>query len=109
MMWTKMTIGKWRKIDYNRKDIKEFIEAVKSFCHAWGQAEFNGDFTKFRRIKTFKQYQDEYESLNNGSECASHCRRETFSAKVTQYTRERNKSFCAPIFDPSKPFQNKLI
>lgn len=110
-----MEIGKIYTFDKIKMEKEKFINCI-SYLIACGEClKFNNDMTKLIRFSRFSQKEyfdmktkDVYDP-NNRLHASISSRRDTIYTKMIQDTREGKQSLVHPIFDPSKPFQNKLI
>lgn len=53
---TKTNVEVWYRISKDRTDLEDFIEAIKKRIDMYDDCEFNGDYTKFKRIRTWEQH-----------------------------------------------------
>lgn len=49
------------KIPMDRPDREKLIAAFKKYIDVWNNFEFNSDYTKFRRIPTIAELEEEWE------------------------------------------------
>lgn len=62
---TKMKLNVSYSIDKERKDLKDFISAIKKRIDLYGDCEFNSDYTKFRKIGTWNELTDKWNTSDS--------------------------------------------
>lgn len=107
-IWTKCELDKWYKIQDNRPDRKEFIEAIISFNNYWGCAELSNDFRRFRRIEHFnifvkKQEEDKFRNAHKNDRKTD----TLFDRAYSESNREKQRILWAN--KKQSQFSNKLI
>lgn len=59
----KLIPNKWYNINPERTDLNDFISAIKKRIDLHNDCEFNGEYSKFRKIRNWEE-EEEYWKLN---------------------------------------------